>query len=119
VAALAIIVICSYAVSANQARIAEMAVPVMLGVVVVNIPGYLVGWYLVRLYGFTHLYRITRMIELGMQNAGMGVALALKHFPPESALPGALFAVWCILTAATASSWLRRNRASKLAGDQA
>ena len=49
------------------------------------------------------------MIELGMQNAGMGVALALKHFPAESALPGALFAVWCILTAAIASAWLRRS----------
>ncbi len=49
------------------------------------------------------------MIELGMQNAGMGVALALQHFPAESALPGALFAVWCIMTAAVASSWLRRK----------
>ena len=53
------------------------------------------------------------MIELGMQNAGMGVALALQHFPPESALPGALFAVWCILTAAIASGWLRRRIAQK------
>lgn len=35
-----------------------------------------------------------------MQNAGLGVALALKHFQPETALPGALFAVWCIITAA-------------------
>ena len=113
IAALAIIIICSYAVAANQARIAEMAIPVVLGVILVNILGYLLGWYLARIYGFDHLHRITLMIELGMQNAGMGVALALKHFPPEAALPGALFAVWCILTAATASSWLRR-RAEKI-----
>jgi BASS family bile acid:Na+ symporter len=44
-----------------------------------------------------------------MQNAGLGVALALRHFSPETALPGALFAVWCILTAAGASSWMRRQ----------
>jgi BASS family bile acid:Na+ symporter len=44
-----------------------------------------------------------------MQNAGLGVALALAHFSPETALPGALFAVWCILTAAGASSWLRQH----------
>jgi bile acid:Na+ symporter, BASS family len=46
-----------------------------------------------------------------MQNAGMGVALALAHFQamPEVALPGALFAVWCIITAAGASSYLRRK----------
>jgi len=109
IAALAIIIICSYAVAANQLRIAQMAVPVMLGVVLVNLFGYIIGWWLAKLYGFTHLYRITLMIELGMQNAGMGVALALAHFPAESALPGALFAVWCILTAAVASGWLRRR----------
>jgi len=109
VAALAIIIICSYAVAANYERIAQMAVPVMAGVVLVNLLGYIIGWWLAKLYGFSHLYRITLMIELGMQNAGMGVALALKHFPAESALPGALFAVWCILTAAVASSWLRRH----------
>jgi len=118
IAALAIIVICSYAVAANQQRISEMVVPVILGVVLVNILGYVIGWYLARLYGFTHLYRVTLMIELGMQNAGMGVALALKHFPAESALPGALFAVWCILTAALASGWLRRRIAvSKYSGE--
>ena len=110
IAALAIIVICSYAVAANQPRIAEMAIPVMLGVVLVNLLGYLLGWLLARMYGFDQHHRITLMIELGMQNAGMGVALALAHFPPEAALPGALFAVWCILTAASASSWLRRHR---------
>ena len=109
VAALAIIIICSYAVAANQLRIEQMALPVMVGVILVNLLGYLIGWWLAKLYGFAHLYRITLMIELGMQNAGMGVALALKHFPAESALPGALFAVWCILTAAIASSWLRRR----------
>ncbi len=109
VAALAIIIICSYAVAANQARIAQLALPVLLGVILVNLLGYLIGWYLARVFGFAYLYRITLMIELGMQNAGMGVALALQHFPAESALPGALFAVWCILTAAIASSYLRRR----------
>jgi len=122
IAALAIIIICSYAVAANQARIAGMVMPVMLGVVVVNFLGYVIGWYLAKLYGFAHLYRITLMIELGMQNAGMGVALALAHFPEEAALPGALFAVWCIITAAIASGWLRRRiekQADLIAGESA
>jgi bile acid:Na+ symporter, BASS family len=121
VAALAIIIICSYAVAANQLRIAQMAIPVMVGVVLVNLLGYIIGWWLAKLYGFTHLYRITLMIELGMQNAGMGVALALKHFPAEAALPGTLFAVWCIMTAAIASNWLRRNlkQSQRLAGESA
>jgi len=109
VAALAIVVICSYAVAANQARIAESGVWVLVMVVAVNGLGYLAGWLLGRLYRFDHRHRLTLAIEIGMQNAGLGVALALAHFKPETALPGALFAVWCILTAAGASTWLRRH----------
>ena len=109
VAALAIVIICSYAVAANQARIAEVGGWVIAMVVVLNAAGYLAGWGLARVYGFDSRHRLTLAIEIGMQNAGLGVALALKHFAPETALPGALFAVWCILTAAGASAWLRRH----------
>ena len=35
---------------------------------------------------------------------------ALEHFEAEAALPGALFAVWCILTAAGATAYLRRRQ---------
>lgn len=109
VAALSIVVICSYAVAANQARIAELGLWVMLAVILVNGLGYVAGWILAHYYGFDARHRLALAIEIGMQNAGLGVALALKHFAPETALPGALFAVWCILTAATASGYLRRR----------
>ena len=116
VAAIAIVIICSYAVAANEARIAEVGGWVIAMVVIVNALGYLAGWWLARLYGFDASHRLTLSIEIGMQNAGLGVALALKHFAPESALPGALFAFWCILTAAGASSWLRRRQVPVHAG---
>ena len=107
--AIAIVVICSYAVAANQERIAVVGGWVIAMVVLINALGYLAGWLLARLYGFDANHRLTLAIEIGMQNAGLGVALALKHFAPETALPGALFAFWCILTAAGASSWLRKR----------
>jgi len=109
VAAIAIVVICSYAVAANQERIAVVGGWVIAMVVLINALGYLAGWSLARLYGFDANHRLTLAIEIGMQNAGLGVALALKHFAPETALPGALFAFWCILTAAGASAWLRKR----------
>jgi BASS family bile acid:Na+ symporter len=109
VAAIAIVIICSYAVAANQQRIAAVGAWVIVMVVLVNALGYLAGWWLARLYGFDLRHRLTLAIEIGMQNAGLGVALALAHFSPATALPGALFAFWCILTAAGASSWLRRH----------
>ncbi len=59
---------------------------------------------------FKASYRITLVIEIGMQNAGLGVALALKHFEPQTALPAALFAVWCIVTTATLTQVLKRQQ---------
>lgn len=112
-AAVAIVVICSYAVAANQARIAIVGGWVIAMVIVLNALGYLAGWWLGRLYGFDSHHRLTLAIEIGMQNAGLGVALALAHFSPETALPGALFAFWCILTASGFSSWLRRSHPAR------
>ncbi len=99
-AALAIVIICSYAVAANQGRIEQTPWIIFLLVVILNAGGYLAGWIIAGLCKFERRYQITLAIEIGMQNAGLGVALALAHFEPETALPGALFAVWCILTAA-------------------
>jgi bile acid:Na+ symporter, BASS family len=107
VAALAIIVICCYAVAANHARIADTSALVIALVVLLNGLGYLLGWLAGGLFGFDISHRITLSIEIGMQNAGLGVALALKHFQPVTALPGALFAVWCILTAAGMTRMLK------------
>ena len=48
-------------------------------------------------------------IEVGMQNSGLGVALAMQYFTPLAALPGALFSVWHNLSGALlASIWGRR-----------
>jgi bile acid:Na+ symporter, BASS family len=108
-AVLAVVVICGYAVASNQELIGRVGGMVFLWVVVLNALGYLFGWLAATLYRFNSRYRISLAIEIGMQNAGLGVALALEHFGSETALPGALFAVWCIVTAAAATSVLRRR----------
>ncbi|HKI61358.1 MAG TPA: bile acid:sodium symporter family protein, partial [Mariprofundaceae bacterium] len=109
IAAIAIIIICSYAVAANHERINDTPALVIGLVILLNALGYLFGWFAAKLFRFERSYRITLSIEIGMQNAGLGVALALKHFQPETALPGALFAVWCIITAAGMTRWLHRK----------
>jgi len=109
IAVLSIVIICSYAVAANQERIADVGLELFLIVAAVNLTGYLAGWHLARIYGFEKKLQIALSIEIGMQNAGLGVALALKHFPPETALPGALFAFWCVLTAAGMTRYLKRK----------
>ena len=107
VAVLSIVIICAYAVASNQELISSMGLSVLAWVVVLNGLGYLLGWLAARLFGFDSRYAIALAIDVGMQNAGLGVALALTHFGPRAALPGALFAVWCILSAAAGTSLLR------------
>ena len=102
-------IICSYAVAANHSRLASMGVQLFGFVVLINAGGYIIGWQLAKLYRFNHSHQVALAIEIGMQNAGLGVALALKHFSPATALPGAIFAVWCILTAAGMTAYLRKR----------
>ncbi len=109
IAAIAIIMICSYAVAANHDRIAETPIMVITLVILLNGMGYGLGWAAASLFRFDYSHKITLTIEIGMQNAGLGVALALKHFQPETALPGALFAVWCIITAAAMTRYLHKK----------
>jgi len=109
IAAIAIIIICSYAVAANHERIADTPALVIGLVILLNGLGYGLGWLAATLFRFDFTYKITLAIEIGMQNAGLGVALALKHFQPETALPGALFAVWCIITAAGMTRYLHKK----------
>jgi len=116
VATIAIVLICAYAVAVNQERIAQLGLRLLALVVLVNGLGYAIGWVLGGLYRLDRARRITLTIEIGMQNAGMGVVLALAHFSPETALPGALFAVWCILTAAAATGLLRYRQRRAWAG---
>jgi len=112
IAVVSIVIIIGYAVAANQAQLRSTGPMVFGGVLFLNLAGYFLGWQLARLYRFDRRRQLALMIEIGMQNAGLGVALALQHFEPETALPGALFAVWCVISAAGATAYLRRRVAA-------
>ncbi|MEX2353737.1 MAG: bile acid:sodium symporter, partial [Gammaproteobacteria bacterium] len=48
-------------------------------------------------------------IEVGMQNSGLGVALAKGYFSVMAALPGAVFSVWHNISGALfAGYWTRK-----------
>ena len=52
--------------------------------------------------------RRTLAVEIGMQNAGLGTVLALKHFGEKAAMPAAIFVFICIITASLmAALWQR------------
>ncbi len=74
-----------------------------------NGAGLLGGYWLSRLLGWDERISRTLAIEVGMQNSGLGVALAMKYFSAAAALPGALFSIWHNLSGSLLAAWWSRR----------
>lgn len=105
----AIVVIIAIIVALNRDQIADLAPAVAAAVMLHNAGGLAGGYWAARWAGLDARDRRTLAIEVGMQNSGLGVALAIQYFSAAAALPGALFSIWHNLTGAgLAALWARR-----------
>ncbi|NNL65873.1 MAG: bile acid:sodium symporter family protein, partial [Myxococcales bacterium] len=112
VSVLAIVLIIAIVVALSHARLAELSGLLALAVVLHNAAGLALGYGVPALLGLPEPQRRTLAIEVGMQNSGLGVALAVAHFSALAALPGALFSVWHNLSGSLlAAIWSRRGDA--------
>lgn len=112
---LAIIFIIGIIVSLNQPQIPLVALPVLAAIFWHNILGLACGYYLAKLFGMDEKVSRTLAIEVGMQNSGLGVALAQNYFSAMAALPGALFSIWHNITGSIlAGFWARRTEKTVL-----
>lgn len=91
---LAIVAIIAIVVGLNEPRISTVALTLFLGVMLHNLTGLVGGYYIAKLFGYEKKICKTVAIEVGMQNSGLAVALAMKYFSALSALPGAIFSIW-------------------------
>lgn len=94
VSVVAIVAIVAAVVAGNQQKIATSGLMIFAVVVLHNSLGLLLGYWLAKLAGLGVAQRKTMSIEVGMQNSGLGVALATAHFSPLAAVPSAIFSVW-------------------------
>lgn len=94
ISVLAIIIIVSAVVAGNAATIASAGLIIFVAVMLHNAFGLLLGYVTARLLGLDESNRRAISIEVGMQNSGLGVALATAHFGPLAALPSVVGAVW-------------------------
>jgi BASS family bile acid:Na+ symporter len=102
--------ICGLVVALNKNYLAGITLLIFWAVFLHNFGGLVFGYLAGSVYRFDIRRKRTLSIEVGMQNAGLGAVLALKHFSYQSALPNALFATWCIITASIlAEIWSRRK----------
>ena len=94
ISVVAIMIIVSAVVAGNVDTIASAGSIIFAAVVLNNAFGLLFGYITARLLGLDESNRRAISIEVGMQNSGLGVALATAHFGPLAALPSVLGAVW-------------------------
>lgn len=94
VSIVAVVLILGGVVSVNASRILETGLTVILVVVLHNLCGYALGFCAARACGMNVAKTKAVTIEVGMQNSGLAVSLAMSHFSAAAAIPGAIFSVW-------------------------
>ncbi|MBO1000298.1 bile acid:sodium symporter family protein [Bacillus sp. SD075] len=94
VSVISIVLIVSAVVAGSQAQLAKTGLLIFAVVVLHNVLGFLLGFFFARLCGMDLAKQKAVAMEVGMQNSGLGVAIATAHFSPLAAVPSAIFSVW-------------------------
>ena len=98
-----IIFICSLVIALNRDYLPKVTWLILAAAIVLNLYGMATGYTVGSVFRMSVRRRRTLAIEIGMQNAGLGVALALEHFNEKAAIPAAVFVFVCIITASVAA----------------
>lgn len=91
---ISIALILAAVVAVSKDRIVESGFLIFGIVVLHNTLGYLIGFCVSRLFKLNNYDSKAVSIEVGMQNSGLGAALAAAHFNPIAAVPSAVFSFW-------------------------
>ncbi|WP_185983838.1 bile acid:sodium symporter family protein [Aureimonas mangrovi] len=101
-----IVLIIAAVVSVNQERIATTGLLIFAVVAAHNLFGLALGFFAARQLGLPLAKAKTISLETGLQNSGLGAALAAAHFSPLAAVPSAIFSVWHNISGALAANWM-------------
>jgi BASS family bile acid:Na+ symporter len=111
VSVVVIVLIVGGIVGKSKGAIVEAGVVLLVAVFLLHVLGFSLGYLVVRLLGYPVDFRRTVSIEVGMQNSGLGAALAKKHFSLVAAAPCAISAVYhCVIGSFLAAYWRKRQR---------
>lgn len=84
----------SNAASSSGAALASVAVIACLSVVTHNSLGLFLGFWSAKAFKMPTYKAKAICFEIGMENSGLAVTLALAHLEPMAAIPGVIFSVW-------------------------
>ena len=109
VSVITIALVCASVIGQNAAAVVASGPRLVGAVVLVHALGFGVGYLFARLLGYERIVSRTISIEVGMQNSGLGVVLAQKHFPAEplTAVPSAISSVAHSVIGSLLAGWYR------------
>lgn len=108
-----IVLIVAAVVAGSKGAIATSGLLIFVVVVLHNGIGYLLGFTAAKLTGMSLAKRKAIAVEVGMQNSGLGAALANAHFSPLAAVPSAIFSVWHNISGALLANYFARMKDDK------
>ena len=111
IAVLMIALICGSIIGQNAEALRLHGGSLILAVFLLHVGGFSIGYLFARILGYDQLTRRTVSIEVGMQNSGLGVVLAQRHFPTTLApVPCAISAVMhSVIGSLLAALWRLRE----------
>ncbi|WP_407356074.1 bile acid:sodium symporter family protein [Methanolobus sp. WCC5] len=109
----AIVFIIAIIIAINKDNILIAGKLVAVAVIFHNGLGFAGGYFLSKALGLDEIDARTLAIEVGMQNSGLSVALAVKYFAPLAALPGALFSIWHNIMGSVLAAYWSSDREKK------
>jgi bile acid:Na+ symporter, BASS family len=98
ISVVSIIAIIAIVVALSAAKLATVATIAFIAVALHNGLGLGLGYGAARAVKMDHKKSKAIAFEIGMENSGLAVALAVAHLSPLAAIPGAIFSVWHNLT---------------------
>ncbi|MFY7003387.1 bile acid:sodium symporter family protein [Acinetobacter pittii] len=116
VSVIAIVAIVAAIIGGSKAAILQSGLLILAVVILHNGLGYLLGFTAARFFKLPYADSKAIAIEVGMQNSGLGVALAAVHFAasPITAVPSAIFSLWHNISGpALATYWASRTEVDK------
>jgi BASS family bile acid:Na+ symporter len=109
---LVIALVCGSIIGQNAAAVRESGPRLLAAIMLVHSIGFALGYGFARASGLPVVAARTIAIETGMQNSGLGVVLARKHFAAEplTAVPGAISALVHSVLGSLLAAWWRLRR---------
>ena len=89
---IALVIAVIFAVNSDSLKVLNTTI--LFGVILHNLGGLLIGYFVARFFALSNASIKTISIEVGMQNSGLAMALAVIHFSKIVALPAAIFSLW-------------------------